>query len=52
MPASNRTRYRLIIQREEVPDEAFTVVVPNAYALPDEDGAARYRDEFDQSCKN
>ena len=40
------SKHRLVTQWEEVPDEAFMVVVFDTEALPKTGGTARYRDEF------
>ncbi|MCG8431178.1 MAG: GNAT family N-acetyltransferase, partial [Candidatus Omnitrophica bacterium] len=45
-PAS---RYKLKSQWENVPDEAFMVVVFDRGVLPEEGGIARYRAEFDEA---
>jgi putative acetyltransferase len=44
------SHYRLQSQWDDVPDEAFMVVVNNPDALPGTGGVVRYRTEFDQAA--
>ncbi len=43
------SRYRIRSQWEDIPDEAFMIVVNNPAVLPQAGGVARYRGEFDEA---
>lgn len=43
------SKYRLISQWEDIPDEAFMVAVYDSSVLPKAGGKVKYRDEFDDA---